>query len=72
MQEKNYKNKSFTPIVQLDTDYNYISEYDSIKEAIDKTGAKCISSALLAGRHYSGGYIWFYKDDYYNNVKNAI
>jgi len=69
---RNYKNKSFTPIVQLDRDYNYISEYDSIKEAIDTTGAKYISSALLAGRHYSGGYIWFYKDDYYNNIKNAI
>lgn len=69
---KNYKNKSYSPVVQLDTEYNYISEYDSIKEAIDATGAKHISSALLANRHYSGGYIWFYKNDYYNNIKNAI
>lgn len=69
---QDYKNKSYSPVVQLDTEYNYISEYDSIKEAIDATGAKYISSALLEDRHYSGGYIWFYKDDYYNNIKNAI
>lgn len=69
---QNYKNKSFSPVVQLDTNYNYISEYDSIKEATDATGAKYISSALLENRHYSGGYIWFYKDDYYNNIKHAI
>lgn len=69
---QNYKNKSFTPVVQLDTEYNYIAEYDSIKDAISATDAKYISSALLVGRHYSGGYLWFYKDDYYNTLKNAI
>lgn len=68
---KNYKNKSYTPVVQLDTEYNFICKYDSIREAISATGVKHISSALLAGRHYSGGYIWFYKDDYYD-LKNAI
>lgn len=69
---QNYKNKSFTPVVQLDTEYNYIAEYDSIKDAINATGSKHISSALRVGRHYSGGYLWFYKDDYYNTSKNAI
>lgn len=69
---KTYKNKSFTPVVQLDTNNKFISEYDSIKEATSATGAKYISSALSHGRHYSGGYLWFYKDDYYNTLKNAI
>lgn len=69
----NYKNKSFSPVVQLDTDYNYISEYESIKKAIDATGIKNISSVLCSKKHYSGGYIWFYKEDYYNNIiQNAI
>lgn len=68
---KNYKNKSYTPVVQLDIEYNFIREYDSIREAISTTGVRYISSALHVGRHYSGGYIWFYKDDYYE-LKNAI
>lgn len=66
----NYKNKSLSPVVQLDLDYQYITEYQSIKEAKKATGVKYISEKLCQGKHDFGGFIWYYKNDYYNNIKN--
>lgn len=65
---KNYKNRSRSPIVQLDLDNNFIKEYDGIVDAIAETGAKYITSALINGRHFSGGYNWYYKKDYCNTI----
>ena len=62
---KNYKKQSFSPVVQLDKDMNFVAYYDSIKEAIEKTGSKYIASALFNNRHYSGGYLQYYAKDYY-------
>lgn len=65
---KNYINDSFSPIIQLDLNKNFIKEYPSINEAIRNTGVKYISSALFHNRHYSGGYLWYYKNDFEENV----
>lgn len=59
-----YVNSCYTQVVQLDLDGEFIAEYQSIKEARDKTGATGISRCLIAGRNYSGGYYWVYKKDY--------
>ena len=60
----NYTNTCFASVVQLDLNGNFIAVYDTIKNAIDKTGVKHIAYALQKGRNYSGGYYWVYKKDY--------
>ena len=60
----NYKNTCFTSVVQLDLNGNFLAVYDTIKNAIDKTGVKHIAYALQKGRNFSGGYYWVYKKDY--------
>lgn len=58
---QNYRRRDYSPVIQFDKNGNFIAEYSTIKEAIDATGAKHISSALCSGRHCSGGYNWYYK-----------
>ncbi len=57
-----YHNRT-RPIIQLDTDLNFISEYDSTQDASRKTGiSRTGIFNQLAGRTKScGGYIWRYK-----------
>lgn len=60
------------PVVQLDIDYNYINEFNSVLEA----GEKCniwkggISTVLKGKQNTAGGYIWVYKEDYYEKNSN--
>lgn len=61
-----YVNSCYTQVVQLDLDGKFIEDYNSIKEACDKTGMTGIGACLRAGRNYSGGYYWVYKEDYYS------
>ena len=63
---ENTKNASFMPVVQLDINLNFIREYDSISDAFRCTGIKtcAIDTCLRKGRHFSGGFFWYYKDDY--------
>ena len=56
-----YKKAVYSPIIQFDLNGKLIREYDSIKEAIEITGLKSISSALNNGRNIYGGYYWKYK-----------
>lgn len=62
----NYIPQNRKPIVQLDIHNNYIAEYDSIVSASQTTGipAGLITSCLNKNRHYTSGFIWFYKKDY--------
>lgn len=57
----NYHRRDHSPVLQCDLNDNYIKEYPTIQEAIIATGVKSISSALCNGRHYCGGYNWYYK-----------
>lgn len=54
------------PIIQLDNDGKFISEYVSISEAAKRTGLSedNIRACKKMGRSYSCGYHWIYKDDY--------
>ena len=63
---ENTKNASFMPVVQLDINLNFIREYDRISDAFRCTGIKtcAIDTCLRKGRHFSGGFFWYYKDDY--------
>ncbi len=62
----NYVRGDYTPIIQFDSDWNYLAEYDSIKQAAEQNNLKAgnISSALYHGKNYSGGYYWIKKKDY--------
>ena len=42
----NYKNTCYSPIVQLDLNGEFVAEYNTIKEAMDETGVKYITSCL--------------------------
>lgn len=46
----------------------YIKDYKLIQAIPDGN----ISSTLSNGRHYSCGYVWFYKKDYYDGCFNDI
>ena len=66
---ENYQRRDYTSVVQLDNNLNYIAEFKTLKEAQKVTGitSGLISSALRSKTHYSNGYYWIKKDDYYNN-----
>lgn len=63
-----YVSSDKTAVVQLDNNLNYVAEFDTIKNAKNSTGCKNISGALKSKTHYSGGYYWVSKTDYYNNT----
>lgn len=62
------------PVVQLDLGYNLIAEYPGVIEA----GIACniwqggISTCLKGKQRTAGGYIWMYKEDYYNEKDKSI
>jgi len=62
------------PVVQLDLDGNFISEWNSLSEADRKTGTsfKNISLCCLNKRKTAGGFKWMYKEDYelLHNISN--
>lgn len=62
-----YFDADLRPVVQVDLNGKYISEYDSISEAskITTISSHAISSAFTRKSHYSSGFYWFDKDDYY-------
>ena len=59
---ENYQRKDWSPVLQYDLNGNFLNEYPTIKNAMDETGVKNISSTLFNGRHFSGGYNWYYKN----------
>ena len=64
----NYKNRCFTPVVQLSQTGDYIATYPSIIEAAHQTNnsAQNISSCIFMQRYYSKGFIWILESDYKN------
>ena len=52
------------PIVKLDLDGNYIEEFSSIKEAMEKTGIS-MKKVLRGTGKTAGGFRWVYK-----NIRN--
>lgn len=61
-----YQNPSYSPIVQLDEQGNFVNEFDSINQARTFNGFKkgLIDAALTRESHYGGGYYWFRKEEY--------
>ena len=64
---ENYIPASYTSVVRLDNNLNYIDEFDSIKEAKTITGCNNISHAINSKTHFSGGYYWIERKSYYDN-----
>ena len=54
--------KKHHPVLQYSKDGEFIKEYESIKEAIEKTGVLHISCVCRGERKTAGGYIWKYKE----------
>lgn len=67
-----YVNNSYTEVVQMDLNGNYIGEFNTISSAEKKTGVKGISYVLRKGRNYCGGYYWAKKNDYYSGKYKII
>lgn len=63
-----YINADCRPIVQLDRNGYYINEFNSIADAATYNGISSgtLVSALTRESHYSKGYFWFDKKDYYD------
>lgn len=45
-------------VIQYDKQMNYVCSYDSITDAIDKTGIKGIANCLTGRAKTAGGFIW--------------
>ena len=59
-------------VVQLDLNNNFIKCWNSISEVGNNLNVphNHISSCCKGKRKTVGGYIWMYKEDYYNNINN--
>lgn len=53
--------KKYHPVLQFSKDGKLINEFESIKEAIEKTGVKHISCVCRGERKTAGGFFWKYK-----------
>jgi hypothetical protein len=59
------------PVYQLDLNFKIIKEYSSCKNAIKETSIPHIStSATNKGKKSAGGYVWIYKSDFEEFIKN--
>ena len=58
------------PVVQLDKKGNFISEFESLREASRRTGIAsthiCNCCNHKPGYKSAGGFLWIYKDEYLN------
>ncbi len=63
-----YKNPAYKEVVQIDTNGNIITTYESIVEASKTTGIKSstISRCLAKDGSMAGGFIWKYADEDYD------
>lgn len=63
---KDYNREDFTAVIQCNLDNNFINSFKSIASASKNTGVKAanISATLRNNRHYSGGYYWYYANNY--------
>lgn len=66
--KKNYFKDARSPVVALDKEGNFVSEYESMQEASRVTGiyvgSICNCCQHKPGHYSAGGYIWIYKDEY--------
>lgn len=62
----NYKPVTNRHIVQLDINFSYLGEYDSLKSASEKLNihSASITNALRGNTHTAGGFRWMYKEEY--------
>jgi len=59
-------------VVQLSLEGVFINKWDSIREAEKELNISNISWVCREKRKISGGFIWMYEDDYYNNINSII
>jgi hypothetical protein len=59
----NFKDERRKEVIQLDLEYNFIAEFQSVSEASKKTriSKTCISRCCRGERQNSGGFLWKYK-----------
>lgn len=73
-QEETIKNMSeikSKPVYQLNLNFNIINEYPSCKNAKKDTNINHVSiSAASKGKKSAGGYVWIYKSDFEEFIKN--
>lgn len=64
-----YTRNDYSPVVQLTTDGEYVNEYNNIVIASSESKVSYgnIVSCLNSKKNYSGGFLWFYKKDYYSD-----
>lgn len=73
-----YINKSFSPVIQLSINGEFIKEYLTMSKAEKENNIhKGLIASCINNKHYfSSGYFWFYKEDYYSGnyeiPKNSI
>lgn len=53
--------QNYSPVIQRDSFGNIVAEYDSIKEARQRTGISNISTVCRGKRQMAGGFRWEYK-----------
>ena len=72
--EHNVKGNGYkVPVVQLDSEYNFIKEFQSMKDAAQEVGLLCSNSLYYALKNKEKmikGFHWMYKTDYETD-KNA-
>ena len=68
------KNRKRRPIVQLDTNMNFVAEFDSIMKAsvITNVNRANISQVCNGVYNTAGGYVWMYKNIYENLSQEKI
>lgn len=61
-----YDHNGLRPVVQLDKLGNFITEYNTIKDASIRTGIhnSNITMCCQGDYNHAGGYIWIYKEEY--------
>lgn len=74
-ESKNYvlppKRRTEFTIVKLTLDFEYICEYDNLKDIVDKCGfARSNISKAISNSRTSHGFRWMYKDDYEKYIEN--
>ena len=66
LKDTNYYKGKMIPVVQLDTDWNFINEWESISVAGKNThiDSSSISRCCKEKQKLAGGFRWKYKSDY--------
>ncbi len=65
-EKKPNQNRIGRPIFQMDDDMNIIERFETVSEAVKKTGinSKSIRDAAKGVQKHAGSFVWRYVDEY--------